>query len=223
MINPYVDDRFTDAQQAKISLNSNDSDLSKYSQLKPTNTDIKINYKTNHTQILLNISYSKFPKILSSFFSHGLGFFIWMIIAEALPLFYLFAFFQVSSFFSSLKSKDLQKIIISKNEIEGYGSLTGDATPIMINSRSEISLLVYSPGYTFDKYWDSDGNQQNRGQVTTEGKLLIYAGDNKYSIEHLSEAEFWWLGKELSEILGLELQVIHSTPKVPAEAPAGGC
>ena len=217
MIHPYIENRFTDAQQAKTNLNSKDYQLHKYSQLKPKNTNVKINHKNNHTEILLNISYFNFPKILSSLMSHGFGLYMWMIIADFLPFFYFVALIQLMVFFFSVKSKYLQKIIISEKEIKGYGSLAGDIPPIMTNLRSEISLLAYSPGYTFDEYWDSNGRQKNRGQVTTKGKLIIHAGDNKYSIEHLSEAEFWWLGKELSEILNLELQVIYPTPKLPAD------
>ncbi len=88
----------------------------------------------------------------------------------------------------------------------------------------DIDLLAYNPGYKFDSY--TQGNytiSQRGGGVLPE--LSVHAGELSYSIGHkLSAAEYWWLGQELSDFLGLELQTIYPMPIVTvASKCSGGC
>jgi hypothetical protein len=73
--------------------------------------------------------------------------------------------------------------------------------------------LVYNPGYTFNKYMDASGTHKF-GNVTIKPTLCIYGSPGTHFIcdGGLSDRELWWLGKELSDFLGLELQVIHQIP-----------
>ena len=93
------------------------------------------------------------------------------------------------------------------------------------DSYRKINLVSYNPGYTFDKYIDEKGEEIRRGKVKVKPKLSVYLGVVEYSIgnDKFSQAELWWLGKEISDFLGLELQVIYPTPKAPPEATCGGC
>jgi hypothetical protein len=79
----------------------------------------------------------------------------------------------------------------------------------------DIHLLIYSPGYTFDRYINEKGTTVMGGKVTIPSKLSIFAGSLEYSVGHglLSQAELWWLGQELSDFLDLELQVVYSDPE----------
>ena len=85
--------------------------------------------------------------------------------------------------------------------------------------RSEIQFVAYNSGYTFDKCLSSDGKNVIPGSnITVPPKLYLYCGDVEYDCHRLlSQAEFWWMGKELSDFLNLELQVIYSTPELPTE------
>ncbi|ASC70582.1 Serine/threonine-protein kinase [Halomicronema hongdechloris C2206] len=89
-----------------------------------------------------------------------------------------------------------------------------------------INLLAYNPGYTFDRYINEQGRTITGGTVTISPNLSVYAGSLEYQVGggHLSQAELWWLGQELSDFLNLEMKIIYPTPKVPAEQTCGcGC
>jgi serine/threonine protein kinase len=93
--------------------------------------------------------------------------------------------------------------------------------------RSQFDLVIYNPGYTFDKYLDNNGNILNRGRVTTQAELQIYCQSNKYLFSNgLSQPELYWIGQEISDFLDLELQIIYPTPQVPPDKSSsniGGC
>ncbi|MCG9891784.1 MAG: serine/threonine protein kinase [Thermosynechococcaceae cyanobacterium MS004] len=91
--------------------------------------------------------------------------------------------------------------------------------------RSQVEILAYSSGYTFDKCLDSNGNLIDGSTITIQPKLYLYCGSSEYSFPaQFSQAELWWLAQELSDFLKLELQVIYPTPKVPpAPSCGGGC
>ena len=91
------------------------------------------------------------------------------------------------------------------------------------DSYRKISLVAYNPGYTFDKYLDDKGKEIRRGKVEVKPKLSVHLGAFEYSVgKNFSQPELWWLGKEISDFLGLELQVIYPTPKAPPEPTCGG-
>lgn len=96
--------------------------------------------------------------------------------------------------------------------------------------RSQIEILAYNPGYTFNKCIDTNGKLIQGSTITISPKLYLYCGNFEYSFPsgfsstQFSQAELWWLGQELSDFLNLELQVIYPTPKVPpAPSCGGGC
>jgi serine/threonine protein kinase len=98
-------------------------------------------------------------------------------------------------------------------------------TVLTRHPRAVIETLAYNPGYTFDHYLDGNSTVVSRGTVTVSPKLYLYSNGFEYSIKNkLSQAEFWWLGQELSDFLDLELQIIYPTPQVPpAPSCGGGC
>lgn len=91
--------------------------------------------------------------------------------------------------------------------------------------RSQIKILAYNPGYTFNQCLDTQGKLIKGSTITIPPKLYLYCSSFEYSLPaHFSQAELWWLGQELSDFLNLELQVIYPTPKVPpAPTCGGGC
>jgi hypothetical protein len=91
------------------------------------------------------------------------------------------------------------------------------------DSRSKIEVLAYNPGYTFDECLSSDGKVIRGSNITVPPNLYLYCGDVEYKcLNRLSQAEFWWLGQELSDFLNLELQVIYPTPQLPPVTSCGG-
>ena len=115
--------------------------------------------------------------------------------------------------------------MIDENTITGHSgfTITGHSGfSKKTKPRSQINRLCYVSSYTFDHFWDSDGKKISRGKVKVESRLIIYAGTYEYTIEGLTNAEYWWIGQELSDFLDLELQVIYPTPKVPPEPSCGG-
>ncbi len=218
MIQHHLDRRFSDAKIAQTALISSDGNISNYPELKPKYTKVKWQGEGDRLEIIFGtISISYIIKLLGdAIFSTLIPlFFGFLFFGSLFPIFLLFFFgWQV------MKHREiLAKIIINPNQIEAYNTL---GFRVLNNPRSEISLLGYSPSYEFDKYLDSTGKVENRGKVKIEPELFIYAGSNKYSIANLTAAEFWWIGKELSEFLDLELQIIYPTPKVPPKPSCGG-
>ena len=143
------------------------------------------------------------------------------------------------SIFGSTFSKILNSVLSAKSyyrtvSIDRNGTIqTGHCNKNWENLKwdknnhfySKISLISYNPGYTFDKYLDDKGKEIRRGKVEIKPKLSIHLGAVEYSIGNnkSSQAELWWLGKEISDFLGLELQVIYPTPIAPPEPSCGGC
>lgn len=241
IINVNLDKRFNSAQVAQDFLISNNSCLSNYSELKPADTKIKLNYNNDCIEILLpnesivDLFLGSLSNAISIFISFFVCTFILISIISRtlnLSLTYHIWVFVITCFIwliwmlslliqgQQRINKDIKKIIINDDKIVSFNFMN---LLNLTNLRSEISLLGYSPSYEFDQFLDSTGTQQSRGKVITEPELFIYAGSNKYSIKNLSAEEFWWLGHELSAILNLELNIIYPTPKVPPEPSSCGC
>jgi serine/threonine protein kinase len=245
MIKSTLDQRFSSAQVAQASLTSNNSCLSNYSELKPTDTKIKLNYNNDCIEIIIlrcekpltsrlmdcmaylvttfvcsvTLSIIVFPLAIASPVSGAFS------LHWGVPIItYLICLWCSASFASfALRRSDTKsiiKIIINDYKITAFNEIK---YPALSNLRSEVSLLGYSPSYEFDHFLDSTGTQQNRGKVVTKPELFIYAGSNKYLIKDLSAEEFWWLGHELSAILNLELNIIYPTPRLPPEPSSCGC
>lgn len=88
-------------------------------------------------------------------------------------------------------------------------------------SRPSIGYVVYNPGYTIKEYVNSKDDSKTRGIDKIPPDLYIVRNSNKvqksikYAIgEGLSREELWWLGKEISDFLNLELQVIYPTKQI---------
>lgn len=107
-----------------------------------------------------------------------------------------------------------------KKKSLSIGTYSKAVKQVKWNKSSSINLdfdtLVYNPGYTFDQYLDENGRFKEVGGITIKPVLYIYCGSIRHYIcnNGLSEAELWWLGKELSDFLSLELQIIHQMPGV---------
>jgi hypothetical protein len=87
---------------------------------------------------------------------------------------------------------------------------------LSMHRRSEIEILVYNPGYIFDKYLDGNGKVVRGGNISVSPYLYLHCSNAvKYHLpSRLSQTEFWWVGQELSDFLNLELQVIYPTPEL---------
>jgi hypothetical protein len=105
----------------------------------------------------------------------------------------------------------LNTILASKYQIrEQLSQKAGRQTFLAEDLRSQA--------YKFDKILNADGSSTRQAVVTVNPELSIILTPNQYSIGvGLSQLELWWIGKELSDFLNLELQVIYPTPKMPAE------
>jgi serine/threonine protein kinase len=89
----------------------------------------------------------------------------------------------------------------------------------------KVDLLVYHPSYRFEEFYDAESNSNKSGSVKTDPKLSLYMGKHEYPIaaNQLSEAELHWLGRELSDFLDLELQIVYPTPNIPAPVSCTTC
>ena len=84
-------------------------------------------------------------------------------------------------------------------------------------SSDRVNLIVYNPGYTFDNCLSREGKKVRFNKVKILHHLSLHANEQEYIVGdgRQSKAELLWLGKEISDFLDLELQVIYSTPKIP--------
>lgn len=140
----------------------------------------------------------------------------------------LTVFFKKTNYWS----KKNYHLIIDNRYIYNLRDHNQGHDPIKVSEhlRSQIEILAYNPGYTFDKCLDTTGKIIQGGTITIPPKLYLYCGNFEYSFPaqfsstKFSQAELWWLGQELSDFLNLELQVIYPTPKIPpAQSCGGGC
>ena len=86
-----------------------------------------------------------------------------------------------------------------------------------IYAAGRLNLIVYNPGYTFDNCVSRERKKVSFSEVKIPPQLSLHANEQEYVIgnQRQSKAELLWLGKEISDFLGLELQVIYPTPKIP--------
>ncbi|WP_051470141.1 serine/threonine protein kinase [Fischerella sp. PCC 9605] len=236
---PYPDQRFESAKLAKTALTSKDGTSGDYLHLRPANSQVKL-YRDRHK---LEIVYEEnYPLNIPGCLGCSSIFLLIIFSPVFLPLFMnywilllFFTGFLLSVFYLlrkasyQMKDKYYRVISIERDREIKVGSYYGKPSNIEWSERysffKNINLLVYNPGYTFDKYFDETGKEIRRGEVKVNPNLSIHAGHIEYPIgnQKLSPAELWWLGKELSDFFGLELQVIYPTPKVLPEQTCGGC
>jgi serine/threonine protein kinase len=80
--------------------------------------------------------------------------------------------------------------------------------PLSKHDRDSIVFLAYHPSRIDIKGKGNPSFKNNSIQSRT--KLSINCGKFEYSVIDLSPEESWWLGKELSDFLGLELRIVYS-------------
>jgi serine/threonine protein kinase len=228
MTQPHLDKRFDSVRLAQIALTSEDGDYGDFAHLKPTNTKVQLYRDRERIEIgLPNLSVN-----FGEMFIYSLGF-LWIIFIpfhfwNVLSILLAFGFWVMLYKQVSLKTYPIRVISIDRNQKNiSTGKSTQKPGKIKWDKSSSThacEIIVYNPGYAFDRYLDSDG-QAKRGEVKIAPELQICCGARQESIKDLSQAELWWLGKELSDFLNLELQIIYPTPKVPAESSGcgGGC
>jgi serine/threonine protein kinase len=252
MTQPHLDKRFDIAKLAKIALIPEDGSCGDFEELKPANTRVKLYRDRDKIEIVWqdldrekaklvdNIS-ARIPVVLLGFLflifiilllsASLLGFsrlsifllFIWGILfiyLAIMPIVRLIAFI-----IKKFTKKIYYKLLIDNRHICRCRDLAKWQKVKILSQhpRSQSEIVAYNPGYIFDSYLDSEGKDLRRGTITVSPKLSLYSGDFEYQCpDRLSHAEYRWLGKELSDFLNLELQVIYPTPKVPPESSCGG-
>ena len=253
---PPLDRRFPSARLAHTALTSTDGSYGDLLHLRPADSQVELYRNCDRLEINLPqistryteenfISNSLFNLfILACFFSLGsfLGLSLgWSVISWSLKIYYLI-FLALPLVLWNIRQKYLERQTYigyrvlsidkaSKNfKIGIYSKSTKEFRwTTMFSQNPKIDLLIYHPSYSFDNYFDEESSQKKSGLVTTSAKLSIHMGKHEYNFteNNLSEAELHWLGKELSDFLDLELQVICHTPNIPAppsEDPFGcGC
>lgn len=218
MTQPYLDKRFDSARLAQIALASEDGSYGDFAHLKPVNTKVQLYRDREKIEIRFpNSSVNPVEMIV-----YLLGF-LWVIFVpfhfwNGLSILFAFGFLvmiysQVSLKLYPIKVISLdrsQKNIITVKSPRKSSKIKWDKS----SSTHTCEIIVYNPGYAFDRYLDSDGQAIKRGEVKIPPELQLCCGARQESIKDLSQAELWWLGKELSDFLNLELQVIYPTPKL---------
>jgi serine/threonine protein kinase len=232
MTHPHLDKRFDSARVAQLALKSEDGSYGDFDRLKPVHTQIHLYRDQNRLQISwheaskIRIS-QVFFSLLFLYFLITIIFFPQLVSAYFLLIFLAGVVKLFDPYSSDLFPKTNYHLIIDdryvyklKDPRHGYKSIKLSEHP-----RSQIEILAYNPGYTFNKCLDTNGKLISGRTITIPPKLYLYCGNFEYSFPaQFSQAELWWLGQELSDFLNLELQVIYPTPKVPpAPSCGGGC
>jgi serine/threonine protein kinase len=229
MTQPYLDKRFDAARSAQIALASEDGSYGDFAHLKPAKTQVQLYRDREKIEIRFpNTSVNTVEMIV-----YLLGF-LWIIFVpfhfwNGLAILFAFGFLAMICSQVSLKLYPIRVISIDRSQKKiSTGKSPRKSSKIKWDKSSSThacEIIVYNPGYAFDRYVDSDGQAIKRGEVTISPELQLCCGARQESIKDLSQSELWWLGKELSDFLNLELQVIYPTPKLPAESSGcgGGC
>jgi hypothetical protein len=237
MTHPYLDKRFDSAKVAQLALKSEDGSYGNFDRLKPAHTQIRLYRNRNRLQITWHETPPTAWAFMSVLIVVGIIFFIGIntqsligyVCCTLLIFGLLVRLFYVSYHFFP---KGTNHLIIDNRYIYNLKDRRQGHKPIKLSEhpRSQIEILAYNPGYTFDKCLDTTGKIIQGGTITIPPKLYLYCGNFEYSFPaqfsstKFSQAELWWLGQELSDLLNLELQVIYPTPKIPpAQSCAGGC
>lgn len=240
LIYPYLDKRFASSKLALAALKSKDDSYGDCLALKPVYSKVKLIREDRRLEIIhqdFDLDRAGCNFGIGCIFS-----FLLIVLSANMGLFFGFAAFFISlmlfgfifSIFKAFADKPYYRItaIDLDNLIKIGICRDRELTQIKWSNQTSqakyINLLAYNPGYTFDQYLDDSGRVIRRGKVSIPPNLTIHTGQFEYSVGSetktmLTQAELWWLGQELSDFLGLELQVIYPTPKIPSEAACGGC
>jgi serine/threonine protein kinase len=215
----HLDKRFDSARLAQVALKSRDGSYGDFNHLKPANTQVRLYRDREKLELCWREESPTVTLSGLSWLSFFCGFLfppLWVLI----PIFFFLGIVITACRDPINYSLTIERdfIYLSKSRSPSHKTIILSKHP-----RSGIKTLAYNPGYTFDEYLDDEGKLISRGAVTIPPKLYLYCDNFEYPlIDKLSQAEFWWLGQELSDFLNLELQVIYPTPKVPAAPSCGG-
>lgn len=245
MTHPYLEKRYSSARSAIDALRSGNQNQGQDLDLKPANTRINLVYEENWLQIMIRDYYRSDNNsnwiILICFISLLLAIALgnlWVVIILSI-IFILFAPENYGNY-RVLYNNSLCEFsqIISIDKIQGVriGKIylpSSNFKEQKFLKIENIKLLVYNPGYTFDRALSPTGELVQGKNITIPARLYFHIELNdgkmvEYSLfdSPLSQAEYWWLAKEISEFLDLELAVIYPTPKLPSAPPppsCGGC
>ncbi len=231
MTHPHLDKRFNSAKSALTALKSKDGSSGDFLDLRPVDSQVKLYRDHNKLKIVYQAPAEKrgccfffVLWILGMYFFGWTCFIFGILFGSALWYLFNLAFPSKIQYWvvSIDRDGDIRKGIYSSEE-------STEVTRDVSSPTQKINLLAYNPGYIFNEYLDETGKKIKRGEVIVAPTLSIYVGHIKYqigesSLKKLSQAELWWLGQELSDFLGLELQIIYPTPKAPPEpSGCGGC
>jgi serine/threonine protein kinase len=234
---PQLEKRFTTAQLAQNSLKSEDVSYGDFMHLKPAYSKVELRRDQNELEI-------RFPILMSStffYFTFSLSGFVVTIIAFLIVLSsittwgwwaVLMSGFLVTmfGFLTSTLCDNLDEYVgvisIDHNLKEiRRGIQKSKNKNVKWNKSQSCNLnfdtLIYSPHHTINGFIDEQGNNHG-GILEIESELYFRSGLKRYCINEkyaiLSDADLWWLGQELSDFTDLELQVIHSKPKLKPNA-----
>lgn len=232
MTHPHLDKRFDSAKAAQLALKSEDGSYGNFDRLKPAHTQIHLYRDRNRLQITCHQANKNFSCqvlfgllfcFLTIIYIPSLGYMWFFLLLAGLTVFP-----QISNYCPKTNYHliiDDRYIYNLKGHNQGHESIK-----LSRHLRSQIEILAYNPGYTFNVCLDTNGKLIQGSTITIPPKLYLYCGNFEYSFPaqfsstKFSQAELWWLGQELSDFLNLELQVIYPTPKVPpAPSCGGGC
>jgi serine/threonine protein kinase len=244
MTQPYLDKRFDSARLAQIALTSEDGNYGDFNHLKPTYTQVQLYRDREKIEIVWNDNNREKIEVVDKLcgillLGCPIGFCLTIIMNLLASLFSGFLALgpclMIGSFISlmvagivsinlKLSKKTNYKLAIDGEYIYRckYQSKQQTFKILSRHPRSEIEILAYNPGYSFNRYF-TDNNTLVQGEVTVDPQLYLCCGDFEYNFyNRLSKVESLWIGRELSNFLDLELQIIYPTPKVPAETTCGG-
>jgi serine/threonine protein kinase len=219
MTYPHLDKRFDSAQLAQVALKSRDGSYGDFNHLKPANTQVAL-YRDREKLELCWREKSPAVSFSGLYWLSFVGSFLFPPLFLLIPI-----FFFLRIVITACRDPINYSLTIERDFIYRSQSRSPSHKTILLSKhlRSGTETLAYNPGYTFDKCLDDKGRVIKGGQVTIPPKLYLYCDDFEYSLPvQLSQAEFWWLGQELSDFLNLELQVIYPTPRIPAAPSCGG-
>jgi len=260
MTHPHLDKRFDSARVAQLALKSEDGSYGNFDRLKPAHTQIRLYRDRNQLKItwqeangvvisVLNfigfiigtlLFFVTFRTIFMSLYiliTTLPGIFSLMVVPAGFCSFLLSAvlIIKLNSWLEQIRKmtpKESYGLVINNHYVYNSRNHRNEYKSVKLSQhlRSQIEILAYNPGYTFNQCLDTNGKLIQGSTITIPPKLYLYCGNFEYSFPahfssiKFSQAELWWLGQELSDFLNLELQVIYPTPKVPpAPSCGGGC
>jgi serine/threonine protein kinase len=223
-IQPHLVKRFETAKSAQNSLTSEDGSYGDFLHLKPAHSKVRLCRDRDNLEIrfasLANlvrvwpINTIGFPIIMTIFhivLSPVIGLGGLVLGLSAYFFVFLACVFVADGYLSSVTkviSIDRNSRIIRRGILSAENNKIKWGEPVLFG----FDIIVYSHSYIFDRHRDNLQNEEPSiySELSFNGQYGNYLINEAGS--GLTEAELWWLGQEISDFLGMELQVIHSAP-----------